>query len=270
MVALKWDEHGTRTFEAGVDRAVLYLDDGVVVPWSGVTAVSENSTYSVEEVYFDGRKINDITRSKSFSGRIKALTYPDEFLPYEGVGADDTGMLFGEQKPKRFSMSYRTLIGNDVDGIDGGYRIHVLYDLTAIPTTRNYRTLGLETSPVEFEWAITGIPKNVAGFQPTSHVIIDTRKMSPILVADIEEILYGTDDTDPFLPSLESFSTYVRGYDRIVIFDNGDGTWTASTDNEDTISVVNGVITIVDANTANETADQYDISSDDKEALWQP
>lgn len=270
MTALQWDQIGSRNFETGVDRVALYLDDGLVVPWSGVTDISENSTYSTEEVYFDGRKINDIVRSKSFSGRIRALTYPDEFLPYEGVAVDSAGLLFAEQRPRRFSMSYRTLIGNDTEGLDAGYRIHILYDLTAVPATRNFRTLGLEVDPVDFEWDITGIPKNVAGYEPTAHVIIDTRKMAPWLVADIEEILYGSADADPFLPSLESFSTFIRGYDRIVVFDNGDGTWTVSTDREGAITEVGGVITIVDAQTANETADQYDISSTDKEALWQP
>lgn len=268
MTAIEWDTAGSRTYEGGIDRGVLYLKDGTTVPWNGLVAVSENATVTTESIFYDGRKINELARQSSFAATIRAITYPEEFLRCEGIFDDSAGLAVTEQIPERFDLCYRTMIGNDLDE-DAGYKIHVVYNLTAVPATKVYRTMSLDSTPAEFSWTVKAIPENIPGYRPTAHVIIDTRKVAPWFIADVEEILYGSYDTDPFLPSLESFSAFLRGYDRIVVFDNGDGTWTVSTDRENTISEVGGVITIVDANTANETVDQYDISSTDKEELWQ-
>lgn len=270
MAALQWDETGSRYYEGGVDRAVLYLDNGLVVPWNGIISVSSDSPYTTSDVYYDGRKINNLVSIDSFKGRIRAFTYPDEFLPYEGYGIGEQGLQYGEQRPRTFSMAYRTSIGSDSDDIGEHYKIHVLYNVTAIPATKTYQTLSMDSSPSEFEWAISAVPEDVYGFRPTSHIIVDTRNASPWFVDDLEEILYGTETTDPFLPSIQSLASYVTGYDRLVIYDNEDGTWTAVTTNEQAI-VINpdGTVTIEAGNVNMIDANTYEISSDDKEALWQ-
>lgn len=273
MAMLTWDDVGSRFFETGVDRGVLFYPEGGGVAWNGLISVTEDAPSSVEAIYYDGRKINDIARAKSFAGRIRAYTYPEEFMAYEGIIEDSAGLLIAEQPLKRFNLSYRTKIGDDISGVDAGYRIHVLYDLTAIPASRAYRTLGLGIEPLEFEWTITSIPQELSGYRPTAHLIIDTRKVPSWFLSDVEEVLYGSDTSEPFLPSAQSFAAFLRGYDRIVIFDNGDGTWTASTTRTDAIvDNGDGTFTIYDANATFPDGDSFEISSTDKneEDLWQP
>lgn len=269
MARMQWDLMGSREFSSGLDQGVLYLEDGSGVPWNGLIEVSENQGNSLETINFDGRVINQIVRIASYTGTIRAYTYPEEFSRYIGHVEDSTGMLLAEQSPRRFSFSWRTKVADDVDPDGSHYRIHIVYDAVAIPETRAYRTLGLDASAEELSWRIEAVPSSVSGYRPTSHVILDTRRISPWVVADIEEILYGSDESDPYLPSIESFSGFLKGYDRIIITDNGDGTWTASTDREDAILVdSNGLFTIVDANATFIDPETYEISSTDKEELW--
>lgn len=227
MATIQWDAVGSRFYETGVDRCVLYEPDGVGVPWNGVTAVEEENNNEVEAVYYDGVKFNDLVTIGEFNGVLRAFTYPEEFLKYDGIGEDHLGILLANQPPQRFHLSYRTRIGDDVNGIQEGYKIHLLYNLTANAATKNWETMGLELNPMEFEWAITGIPEEVQGLRPTSHVIIDTRKIDPWLLEDLEGILYGTSETEPHLPSLRTLLTFIRNWSRVIIIDNGDGTWTA-------------------------------------------
>lgn len=272
MAAITWDETGSRAFEAGIDRGVLFFPEGGGVPWNGLISVTENAAAAAEAIYYDGKKINDITRASSFAGRLRAFTYPEEFQKFEGVVEDSAGLLIAEQPLQRFHLSYRTLLGDDVNGDEAGYRIHILYDLTAIPQVRAHRTLSLSPTPMEFEWTISSIPQELSGYRPTAHLIIDTRKVAPWFLSDVEEILYGSATSEPFLPSAQSFAAYLRGYDRIVIFDNGDGTWTASTTTEDITDNGDGTFTITNANATFPDGNSFEISSTDKneEDLWQP
>jgi hypothetical protein len=274
MTAIIWDEVGSHTFEGGVDRGVLYFqDDGHGIPWNGLLSVDENPSASVTPVFYDGRKINDLAKNSSFSGRLRAYTYPDEFMQFEGVVEDSVGFYVAEQPLKRFNLSYRTKIGNEVVGLEQGYRIHILYDVTAVPSTKSYKTLGQTTTPSEFEWTITTIPKDISGYQPTSHIIIDTRNSPDWFIADIESLLYGSDEQEPFLPSLESFASFFRNWNRIIVFDNGDGTWTASTTRDDAIILLGGgEFQIIDANAVFIDANTYEFSSTDRndDDIWLP
>lgn len=264
MTAIIWDQAGERTFEYGVDRGVLYDPDGIGVPWNGLTSVEEANNNTVEAVYFDGIKINDLVTVGEFSGVIRAFTYPDEFLECEGTFEDQDGIFITDQPPKRFHLSYRTKVGNDLDQ-DAGYKIHLLYNLTANQATKQYQTLGLDLTPNEFEWAVTSIPEEISSFRPTAHIIIDSRKIDEFLLADIEEILYGNEENDPTLPPLTSLITFIRKWDRLIIVDNGDGTWSA-------ISQTDGYIEMTGPDTFEVTsdtaifldADTYEISSSEK------
>lgn len=265
MTALVWNQPGEHRYEAGLDRGVLYFPDGGGVAWNGLTAVEEDVGTSVEPVYFDGRKINDIVTVGDFSAVMKAFTYPEEFLEFEGILEDQTGLFIADQPHKPFHLSYRTKIGDDVSGIDAGYKIHLLYNLTAIPSQKEYETLTLDPAPMEFEWDLTAIPEEIEGFRPTAHIIIDSRKIDPWLLQDIESILYGDTTRDPELPPMKAFTTFVRTWDRLIIVDNGDGTWTAITTREGIIEMLDETtFQINDVNGVYLNADIYEITSSEK------
>lgn len=265
MTAITWDNLGDRVYETGVDRGVLFFRDGGGVAWNGLTSVEHKSSTEVEPTYFDGRKVNDIVVLGDFSAVLKALTYPDEFLQFEGFLEDQDGFVITGQPLETFGLCYRTMVGNDLDQ-QAGYKIHLLWNLTAIPSDTEYQTMSLDLEPVEFEWEITAVPESIDNYRPTAHVILDSRKLDPYLISDIEELLYGTEETDPKLPSLKGLSAFIRKWNRLVITDNGDGTWTATSENPEY------PITMLDSTTFEITSDTafyldaetYEISSSEK------
>ena len=261
MTAIVWDEIGTRTFEVGVDRGVLYPPNTDGVVWNGLISVNEKTIGNeVTSYYFDGIKYADVAGSGDFAGTIRAYTYPDEFLELEGIVEVGNGLFLANQQPIRFGLSYRTKIGNDVDGDSAGYKIHILYNLTAIPSQKNFQTQSIESSAIEFEWNVTAIPEEVPGFRPTAHIILDTRLMSPLLIADIEATLYGNELNNPELPALSTLTSFIGDWVIIRITDNGDGTWTA-TGPDDLITMLDATtFQIIQANAEYLDADTYMIS----------
>lgn len=270
MAKLKWDETGEHVYEAGVSHGVFYGSDAKGIPWNGLTSVEEDANSEVDPLYFDGFKYADVVTIGDFSGSLKAFTYPDEFLPYEGIVADKAGFYLADQPKSRFGLSYKTGIGTDQDA-DAGYKIHILYNLIAIPSTKVYRTLSLGAEPTDFEWEISAIPEEVDRYRPTAHVILDSRKIDPFLLSDIENILYGTEETDPLLPDLNGLVTFVQKWGRLVITDNGDGTWTATTPLPDIITMVGPDEFEIEAdNVTYLDADTYEVSSSDVDSgtIW--
>jgi hypothetical protein len=241
MTRLVWDQAGERVYENGVSQGVFYNSDSVGIPWNGLVSVERINNDSVDPLYFDGQKYADVVTIGDFEGRLKAFTYPDEFLEYEGIAAWRDGFYLADQTKSRFGLSFKTEINND-QGPQVGYRLHLLYNLIAIPSNTVYETLSLDSEPIDFEWDISAIPEDVDRFRPTAYVIIDSRKIDPFLLQDIENIIYGTDEADPLLPDLNGLITFVQKWGRFVVVDNGDGTWTAS-------SPLEGVITMLDETT---------------------
>jgi len=193
MAKLQWDKAGQRLFEAGVDRGVLYLADNSGVAWNGLTALDENfSEDSVEPVYFDGVKINDVINSGDFAADLSAYTYPDEFDPYQGVVALGDGLYVDGQENRMFGMSFRTLVGNDLEFMDLGYRLHILYNLTAVPGGLERATISDTVDPLVFQWGLTTVPVKVDGYHPTAHIYFDSRFIPADILAAVEDILYGT------------------------------------------------------------------------------
>lgn len=273
MSELVWDQVGDRLYETGVSKGVLYKDDGVGVAWNGLIAIEHEVPTEVEPVYFDGIKFNDIVTMGDCTAVLRAFTYPDEFQYYEGTLKDQTGFYVMNQRQSRFGLSYQTKIGDDINGIDAGYKIHVMFNLTAVPAQTSYETIGEDLEPIEFEWSITSIPEEIENYRPTAHIIFNSLEMDPNLLRDVEEILYGSETNEPRLPSLKSLATFIRKWDRLIITENVDGTWTAE-------SNVEGIITMLDDTTfqiVSDTAtyldaDTYEISSSEKneEDIWQP
>lgn len=239
MPKIKWDQVGDRVFERGVDQGVLYLKDGSGVPWNGLTAVTQQPDKTSEPVYFDGRKINDHITLGDFKAILRAITYPDEFLEMEGFATlSATGVYLGDQQPQTFGLSYRTKVGSDTDQDANAYKIHIVYNATAIPSDKNFNTITMETTLTEFEWQITAVPEEIPGFRPTAHVVIDSRTIDPVLLSDIELALYGGTTANPQLPAFADLMEMVTGYFRVEVIDNKDGTWTAITNFDGYISML--------------------------------
>jgi len=227
MPELVWDKVGDRFYESGLDKGVLYLYDGSGVPWNGLTSIIEKFDKSTSPVYYDGMKISELVALGDFSASMKAVTYPDEFVEIEGLGQMRHGMFLSDQPPQVFALSYRTSIGNDLEGNEAGYKIHILYNVTAIPNDKAYASTSLDPSLVEFEWDIVAVPEEVPGFRPTSHIIIDSRKFDPLLLIELEKVLYGDSVSEASLIPMPDLISFISGWYRIKITDNGDGTWTA-------------------------------------------
>jgi hypothetical protein len=261
MTKLVWDKAGDHNFEYGLDRGVLYLQDGSGVVWNGLTEIDESFSNESQEIFFDGRKINDFVKLGNFSATMRAVTYPDEFMPLEGIVPLRPGLFLRDQKIRTFGLCYRTLNGNDLEGVDG-YTLHVIYNVTAIPTDTTFSSLSDDPELVEFEWDITSIPSDTFGYRPTSHLLFDSRKMDPWLLEDLEEMLYGSAEKDPSLADINDLIDYVDKWFRLKIIDHGDGTWSA-------IEYVNGYnirflpeeeFEIINANAEYISDDEYAIS----------
>lgn len=226
MAVITWDDVGDRKFEVGADRGVFYpnTEEGVGVPWNGLISVDiKQEGVTTSPVYFDDRKVNEVIYLGDISAILKAYTYPDEFLPYDGFAETAPGMFIDGQSRGTFNLCYRNLIGDDVNGIDAGYKLHLLYNLTAIPEDITNQTIESNITPIDLGWTLTSVPEEIPGFRPASHIMIDSTKIDPDVLSLIEDILYGTDEDSPRMPSMYEVYSQLA----FVITDNEDGTWSA-------------------------------------------
>lgn len=201
---LVWDRPAERMFQAGIDRGVLYLQDGRVVCWNGLTSVEDTPNSEVRSSYLGGVKYLQYKSPGDFSAKLKAYTYPPEFDEINGVAPVAPGLHLHDQRSKSFGLSYRTRIGNAVDA-DLGYTIHILYNLLANPDSSEFTTLAEANAPVEFGWDLSGVPttmEDVAG-RPTSHISVRSDEVSSEDLQSIEAILYGTSESSPRLPTID-------------------------------------------------------------------
>ena len=221
MTRLTWDVVGERVFEAGVDHGVLYVDEGDGVAWHGLTSVSESpSGADLGEYYIDGIKYLQVLGSEEFAATIEAFTYPDEFAVCDGTRPVGNGLFMTQQPRKSFGFSYRTRVGNDIQGTDHGYKIHLVYNALAAPSSKQHSSLNESAEPINFSWSITTKPPRFVGFKPTAHMVIDSRETPSDLLYSIQDILYGTDDTAPRLPSVDELIELFNSY-QSSIFDAG-------------------------------------------------
>lgn len=221
MTRLAWGVVGERVFEAGVDRGVLYIDDADGVAWNGLTAVSESpSGGEVSEHYIDGIKYLVEMTSEEYEATIEAYTYPDEFGVCDGTQSVKNGLFVTNQSRKPFGLCYRTKIGNDVDGVDHGYKLHLVYNVLAAPSERPNNTMSESVDPFNFSWKVTTKPPSFVGYKPTAHLVVDSRETPSDLLIQIEDILYGTATTGARLPSIPEFIFLFENYEAS-IFDAG-------------------------------------------------
>lgn len=263
MATLVWDEVGKRVYQSGIDRGVLYLNDGTVVPWNGLTGMEESSGSELKPFYLDGVKYLQVLIPGDFVGKLKAFTYPDEFESVNGVVNVASGLTYHDQPSRSFNLSYRTRIGNDIEGIEYGYKIHILYNVIASPDALAFGTAtDSGASPMEFSWTLTGTPVKALKFKPTVHISIDSTK-TPLYILDIlEGKLYGTDTSGPSLPLISEVAELLGYLGALIIVDYGDGSWIAIDESDTYITMIDDTtFQIDDADTTVIDADTYTISS---------
>lgn len=205
MARLVWDNTGERLYETGVKMGVLYpaingaYPKGVV--WNGLTSVSETpSGADANNIYADDIKYLSLRAAEEFGATVEAYTYPDEFAVCDGSAFIAKGVTIGQQTRKPFGLCYRTILGNDVDANDHGYKLHLIYGATASPSERQYQTVNDSPEAITFSWEMTTTPVAVTGFKPTACLIVDSTKVDALKLTALEDILYGQEDTDARLP----------------------------------------------------------------------
>lgn len=214
MAELVWGGIGQRYFESGIDRGVLYPRVGPGVAWHGLTAVNEKADGgSPRPFYADGFKYLNLSSAEEYSASISAFSAPPEFAACDGTQSILNGLFITQQRRQQFGLSYRTRVGNDNDGADHGYKIHLIYNALASATSRNYQSIGSSPAPVNLTWDITTTAPEITGYRPSAHFIVDSRYTPKVLMSQFEGMLYGTAMTEPFLPSItqimEQFNSLV-------------------------------------------------------------
>lgn len=206
MTRLEWGATGEKFYDAGVDHGVLYVD-GVGVPWNGLISVEEAPTGGeAKPFYQDGYKYSNRATPEEFEATLNAFTYPDEFARCDGSSQIGRGLFATNQRRKPFTLCYRTKVGNDVNGVDHGYKLHLVYNALAAPSQRTNNTLGDSVEATSFSWALTTKPPALFGRRATAHFIIDSRATSPSLLTQIEDILYGTADEAPRIMTVQELT----------------------------------------------------------------
>lgn len=187
------------------------------VAWNGLTAATESPSGAEETaIYADDIKYLSLRSRETYGGTMEAYTYPDEFMACDGSAEPEIGVVVGQQKRKMFGLSYRTAIGNDTDGDDYGYKLHLIYGATASPSERSYATINDSPEAITFSWEISTTPVkfdatgDYAELEPVSCLTVDSTKVSSTGLAALEAALYGTVDTDPYLPLPDEVLSLVK------------------------------------------------------------
>lgn len=206
MAKLIWDATGERLYETGVSKSVVYPQEtGGTYPkgaaWNGLTAVTESpSGAEPTPLYADNIKYLNLMSAEEFGFSIEAYTYPDEFAECNGEGELVPGVKIGQQKRKTFGLSYQSIVGNDVEGDAYGYKLHLVYGALAAPSEMAHNTINDSPEATTMSWECSTTPVSVAGFKPTSHIIIDSTTVDPDKLAALESKLYGSESEEAKLP----------------------------------------------------------------------
>lgn len=213
MSKIVWDAVGEHTFETGVRNGVLYLKDvegayNTGVAWNGLTSVSESPEGAeATDLYADDIKYLTLMSAENFKATIEAYTYPVEFEECDGSATIANGVVIGQQSRKPFGLCYRTAIGNDTDGNEHGYKLHIVYGCQASPSEKQYSTINDSPEAITFSWEVNTTPVNVTGKKPTATLIIDSTKADKAKLTALEAILYGSESTEPRLPLPDEIAT---------------------------------------------------------------
>lgn len=217
MAKLIFDKTGERFFETGVNKGVLYPQDAQGaypkgVAWNGLTAVTESpSGAEATPLYADNIKYLNLMSAEEFGATVEAYTYPDEFAACNGEVSVAEGVTIGQQARKAFGMAYQTRIGNDVEGSELGYKIHIIYNALAAPSEKAYNTINDSPEAITFSWELTTTPVEVTGGKPTASLVIDSTKVSEAAMTAIEAVLYGSESEEARLPLPDEVVSIING-----------------------------------------------------------
>lgn len=217
MAKLKWDVSGERLYETGISNGVLYVQDEngkypKGVAWNGLTAVTESSSGAESTaLYADNIKYINLLSTEEFGATIEAYQSPVAFDECDGSKAVVDGVTFGQQDRKQFGLAYKTILGNDIDKNNHGYKLHIVYGALAAPSEKAYNTVNNDPEAITLSWEISTTPVEVEGFKPTATVIIDSTKIDAQKLKKLEDILFGADAGDgPRLPLPDEIVTLMK------------------------------------------------------------
>lgn len=219
MAMLKWDQAGERLYETGVDHGVLYPQKSGAYPkgvaWNGLISITESPSGAEDNsLYADNMKYLNIKSNEDYGATIECYTYPDEWSACNGEADLAVGVTLGQQRRNTFGLSYRTNIGNDTEGNDHGYKLHLVYGCSASPSEKGYSTINDSPEAITFSYEVTTTPIPVEGkdldgnpFKPTAVITINSTKVDPEDLAELEKILYGSEEEDARLPLPDELKT---------------------------------------------------------------
>ena len=212
MTVIKWDDDTKRLYETGTRRGVLYKKRtvsegagkpagsyGTGVPWNGLRGVTETPSGAEETaLYANDRKYLSLYSAEEIGVTITAYTYPDEWAECDGSAEIATGVSISQQERVGFGLCYRTVVGNDAQGENYGYKLHLLYNAKASPSERSYATINDSPEAIEFSWECSTVPVEIDGYKKTALLTIDSDKVDSDKLTEFENILYGTDGTESY------------------------------------------------------------------------
>lgn len=206
---IEWDPVGSKEYETGCDRGVMYLPDslGKYVggeAWNGLIGVDESpSGADTTKIYANNAVYGAITATEEYGGTISAYTYPDSFAECDGSKELMPGVFIGQQSRKTLGLTYRTLIGNDTEGEDHDYKIHIIYGMKVSPSSKSHSTINESPEAVELSWEFSTTPVSVSVIKdakPTATLDIIASQVDADKLSALEDILYGSGENEPRLP----------------------------------------------------------------------
>ena len=215
MSKLVWDAVGQHLYETGVSNCALYLPDNTGayttgVAWNGITSIAQNRTGAdANDIYADDIKYLTLRAIEKEEGTIEAYTYPEEFEECDGTsnfGSGVPGLVVHQQPRKTFGLAFKTVLGNDVDLNDHGYKLHLIYGCSCAPSEKTYNTINDSPEAITFSWSYSTTPVAVTGLKNTSSLEIDSTKANAAKLGDLEAILFGVD-----APAFNASNTYALG-----------------------------------------------------------
>lgn len=210
MPRVEWDDIGSRRFETGIDRGMIYVPPAAGVVWNGLVGVSEVPTGgTAREFYIDGEKYLNLSSLEEYSATIEAFASPPEFAPCAGLLRLSAGLYACDQHRQAFSLSYRTSIGYNWRSYSEGYKVHLVYNVTATVADFTHETI-TDRHPLKTRsWTIFTTPEDIPSVKPASHFVVNSLKVDPAELAAVEDILYGTSTTEPRFPTVDELMAVV-------------------------------------------------------------
>lgn len=263
MPRLTWSSIGERFYELGVDRGVLFVDDAPGVAWSGIVSIDEApSGGEAKPYYLDGVKYLNLSEKEEFEATINAFYSPPEFDACDGIGLVRPGLFVSQQRRKPFGLSYRTKIGNDIEGADYAYKIHLIYNALAAPTQRTNASFSENAEAPVLSWSISTKPVLIPGMQRSSHLTVDTTTAPAYSVELLESILYGDESTPARLPTPDEVVSMFTNASPLVVTDNSDGSFVISGSDLSVRMVSAGIYQLMGDTVVGIDVDRAEISSE--------